>query len=204
MWYLLCDSLLSVPSSSRFKSPQYKWGCLGVSWCIYFVLATTAFLGRSILPVCVLFLPVLVIDTFCCLSVLKTLQKPPPRDIEMVEKEKKRKKEKGEEKRMFSGVMSPGERKEKGAKKVERGGKGEMNSMKRKAFTTIAIIQLVLTLNYLPYVITMPLEGRVPAQTMLCQYVAIAMAAAVTCSYLQPLLYLHRLRRLPCMTPQTK
>lgn len=131
MWYLLCDSLLSVPSSSRFKSPQYKWGCLGVSWCIYFVLATTAFLGRSIVPVCVLFLPVLVIDTFCCLSVLKTLQKPPPRDIEMVEKEKKKKKEKGEEKRMCSGVMSPGERKEKGAKKVERGGKGEMNSMKR-------------------------------------------------------------------------
>lgn len=159
------------------------------------------------MPVCVLFLPVLVIDTFCCLSVLKTLQKPPPRDIEMVEKEKKKrkkKKEKGEEKQTCGRVMSPGERKEKGAKKVKRGGKGEMNSMKRKAFTTIAIIQLVLMLNYLPYVITMLLEGRVPAQTMLCQYVAIAMAAAVTCSYLQPLLYLHRLRRLPCMMPQTK
>ena len=120
------------------------------------------------------------------------------------EKEKKEKKKKKKEKQMCSGVMSPGERNEKGAKKVEKGGKGEMNSMKRKAFTTITIIQVVLMLNYLPYIITMPLEGRVPAQTMLCQYVAIAMAAAVTCSYLQPLLYLHRLRRLPCMTPQTK
>ncbi len=86
--------------------------------------------------------------------------------------------------------------------KVERRGKGEINSMKKKAFVTIVVIQAVLILNYLPFIITLPMDGLVPARTLKCQYVAMALAAAAGCSYLQPLLYLHRLDRLPCTAPQ--
>lgn len=87
-------------------------------------------------------------------------------------------------------------------KQVERSKqrvKGEMNIMKRKAFFTILIIQAVLTLNYLPYIIILPMNGRVPELTLVCQYVKMSVAAASSCSYLQPLLYLHRLGKLPCV-----
>eukprot|EP00064_Thunnus_orientalis_P016358 superscaffoldBa00003227_g16422 len=66
----------------------------------------------------------------------------------------------------------------------------------RKAFITITIIQAVLTLNYLPFIIILPLDGLLPARALKCQYQAMALAAAASCSYLQPLLYLYRLGRL--------
>lgn len=86
--------------------------------------------------------------------------------------------------------------------KVERRGRGEINSMKKKAFINITIIQAVFIINYLPFIITLPMDGLVPACTLKCQYVAMAVAAAASCGCLQPLLYLFRLGRLPCTTPQ--
>ncbi|KAK5848530.1 hypothetical protein PBY51_006136 [Eleginops maclovinus] len=139
----------------KIKACGYKWPCLVVCWCIYIILASAAIVQRSIFTLCLVFLPALLIDTFCTLSVLRELKKPPP-----------------------------GDRK--------------MNSMKKKAFVTFVIIQAVLYLNYLPLIITMAMEGKVSAVVMKCQYRAPGLAAAVSCSYLQPLFYLHRLGRLPC------
>lgn len=213
MRYLMCDSILSIPPPSlpsRFKKHKYRWGCLGVSWCIYAVMSSTT--KRSSLSVCILFLPVLFVDTFCCLSVLKALKKTPPGDEVMVERRKEgQEKRETHQNRIQVVRMEEGQQQSRGkeggkeekVKTVERSkprGKGEMSSMKKKAFTTIAIIQAVLTLNYLPFIITLPMEAHVPDQTMKCQYIAMALSAAASCSYLQPVLYLHRLGRLPCMS----
>lgn len=192
----MCDSPLYSLLPSRFKARRYRWGCLGVSWCIYFIMASVFLIERTATTVCVVFLPVLVIDTFCSLSVLKTLKKPPPGGREVTEKKRK-----GLAVRMEEGEQRKEGKREQKVKKV--GGKGEMNSMKKKAFITIAIIQAVLTLNYLPIIITLPMDGFVPARTLKCQYWPMGVAAAASCSYVQPLLYLHRLGRLPCtMTSQ--
>lgn len=86
---------------------------------------------------------------------------------------------------------------EEGRKEEKKVRRSDMNSMKKKAFTTIAIIQAVLMLNYLPLIITLPMDGRVPARTLKCQYLTMALAASCSCSYLQPLLYLYRLGSLP-------
>ncbi len=95
-------------------------------------------------------------------------------------------------------------RKEEKGEKTERSEprvRLQMNSMKKKAFITIVVIQAVLALNYLPFITTVFIGRLLPARTLKCQYVAMSVASAVSCSYLQPLLYLHRLGRLPCMTP---
>nr|XP_046237584.1 uncharacterized protein LOC124055033 [Scatophagus argus] len=191
----------------RFNARQYRWRCLGISWCVYVLMASHALFERTYASMCVLFLPVLLIDTFCCLSILKTLRKKPPGDTMM--KEMKRKKKKREEKRETHKNNSEEgkqehkeDRKEENERKVERSelrGKRELNLMKKKAFFNIAVIQAVLTLNYLPLIITLPMEGLVSAQTLKCDFMALAFAAAASCSYLQPLLHLHKLGRLPCM-----
>ena len=153
-------------------------------------MSTSVIIERSVITLCVVFLPVLVIDTFCSLSVLKTLKNPPPGDREMEEKKK------AEGRNTPKNGSGAGRMEEVG--RSEPRGKAEMNSMKKKAFVTIVIIQAVLTLNYLPIIITLPMHGRVPERTLKCQYLAMSLGAANSCSYLQPLLYLHRLGRLTC------
>ncbi|TNN85248.1 hypothetical protein EYF80_004598 [Liparis tanakae] len=182
----------------RFKAPQYRWGSVGVSWCIYITMTSWTISGGSVVTLAMVYIPVLVINTFCSLSILKTLKKPPPGDTGVM-KSRGVKVEDGGAKQSR---MNEGGSEEEGKKvgKSKPRGKGVMNSMKKKAFITIVIIQAVLTLSYLPMIITAPM--RFPARTMLCQYVAMALAAAQSCSYLQPLLYLHRLGRLPCMLSQ--
>lgn len=69
------DSLLAISLPSRFKVHKYKWGYLAVSWCIQIIMSSASLVQRSAVTVCVVFLPVLAIDTFCSLSVLKTLKK---------------------------------------------------------------------------------------------------------------------------------
>lgn len=186
----------------RIKALHYRWGCLGVLWCIYILMAPSALGKHSISTVCGVFLPVLAIDTFCSLSVLKTLRKTPPGDRQMVQEKKKKKKGDGKkvEKRETHSTKSSRNEEKVKEKRSRTRGKGKMNSTKRKSFITIAIIQAVLTLNYLPIIITLPLDGLVPARALKCQYLAMALAAAASCSYLQPLLYLYRLGRLPCLT----
>ncbi|KAL3046570.1 hypothetical protein OYC64_004537 [Pagothenia borchgrevinki] len=167
----------------RIKQRGYRWPCLGVCWCIYIILAISSIVQRSIFTMCLVFLPTFIIDTFCTLYVLRELKKTPPSSqvVRMEEREEGR----AEEKEKEVGGSKPRE-------------KGKMNSMKKKAFVTFVIIQAVVSLNYLPLIITMTMEGRFSAVVMKCQYRASGLAAAASCSYLQPLLYLHRLGRLPC------
>lgn len=58
--------------------------------------------------------------------------------------------------------MNEGGSEEEGKKvgKSKPKGRGVMNSMKKKAFITIVIIQAVLTLSYLPMIITAPVTSR--------------------------------------------
>lgn len=193
---------------------------MGVLWSITMVMATIGLTGRSPIAIAMVFLPVLAIGTFCSLSVLKTLKRPPPGDKKMgeekeedtekvqkqardeAEKRKTHKWERSQQEIAEEGEQEKSCRKEEKAKKEVRNKRrreGKMNSMKRKAFITIVIIQVVLTLNYFPFIITLPLNEIVSQRTLKCQYVATGLAAAASCSYLQPLLYLHRLGRLPCL-----
>ncbi|GLD70069.1 uncharacterized protein AKAME5_002138600 [Lates japonicus] len=195
----------------RYKAGWYRWGCLGVLWCIYIPMASSAIYEHSSSTISVVFLPVLIIGTFCSMSVLKTLRKPPPGDRQMAEREKKGREKRKAHKNGRHVVSVEREEQERSSKKEEKvkgvrrnkpRGKAETNSMKRKAFVIIAVIQAVLTLNYLPMIICVFLEGRVPARVLKCQYLALGLAAAVSCSYLQPLLYLHKLGRLSFMKSQ--
>lgn len=183
---------------SRFKGSKYRWGCLGVSWCIYILMASISAFKATIVAVVSVLLPVLAIDAFCSLSVLKTLKKPPPGDREMVQEKKKRKK------RKEGDIEEVEKRSADGSEKKERvmWGKGEKNCMKRKAFITIAFIQVVLTFNYLPFIIIMVLFMLISFHSVKCQCLPVALAAACSFSYLQPVLYLHKLGKLPGMKSQ--
>lgn len=97
-----------------------------------------------------------------------------------------------------------GEREEKRerAANSESKGKKDSCSMKKKALVTIVIIQIVLTLNYVPFMIALALEGKLPHYIYKCEIAALALAAASCCTYLQPLLYLKKLGKLPFMKPR--
>lgn len=170
----------------RLKRPQFKWGCLVFVWCIYVLLATLSFLlGRSY-SVCSLFIPILTIDTLCTRSILKSLQKPPPGVNNMTSKTTKVKKKRNP--------------RTEGAENEERVkvNKGDRTCMKKKALVTVVIIQAVLTLNYTPFILTLIIDILVSVHTVKCQLLGLSLAAATCLSYMQPLLYLHRLGRLPC------
>lgn len=175
----------------RFKAPKYKWGCFGFSWCLSVTIASVVLSSERSYLMSLVFLPILITDTFCCFSVLKSLQKPPPGDKNMMERKKKKKKE--EEKR-----KSPVVQKEEGTggERAESG-RGESRSMK-KAIINIVFIQVVLSFNYAPLIITVFLHTVIPAHTLKCQILPMSLAAAICCSYLQPLFYLHRLGFLTC------
>lgn len=146
---------------------------------------------------CALFPFVLVADTFCCLSILKTLKKPPPGDKTMMVKAK------GNKLKNMSRELHEDtkERRERAACSKSKG-KQENQSLKKKALVTIVIIQFVLTLNYVPFIIAMFLERHLPPYTQKCQVVPLALAAASSCTYLQPLLYLKSLGKLPFTKPR--
>lgn len=177
---------------------------MGVAWCIYIFLASAALYQHNFDTLLVLFLPVLVIDTFCCLSILKTLQKPPPGHRKVKKKEVKKNESRVVRTEEATRDQSGGEKdgKEEKGGKAETQGRGERNAMKKRAFITIVIIQAVLTFNYTPFIIILPMQGVVPDVTLKCQSMPVALAAATCFSYLQPLLHLHRLGRLPCMAPR--
>lgn len=80
-------------------------------------------------------------------------------------------------------------------------GRRERSSVKKQAFKIIVIIQAVLTLNYTPFILLLFLDRLVPTWTLKCHILALALAAASSCTYLQPLLYLQRLYGLRCMRP---
>lgn len=153
-------------------------------------------LKRTSSSVCALFPPILAIDTFCCLSVLKTLQKPPPGDRNMMEKKKT------EGRRADGGAEEEKEEKGKKAERSKSRGKGKGYCQNRRAFNIIVINQAVLTLNYIPFMISMVVGTEVTRYIQKCEFVTLGLAAAICGTYMQPLLYLQRLGRLPCMRPR--
>lgn len=172
-------------SLHRLKRPKYKWGSLAFIWSIYFFLTTLGLYSQSMYLLCIGLIPILIIDTFCTGAILRSLRKPPPGDNNMRCKTKKVK--------------------EKRTPKIKVGGKEERaearkgdSVCKKKAFVTLAVIQAMLMLNYTPFIITLMLMGVLPRYTIKCQLLGISLSAANCLSYMQPLLYLHRLGRLPC------
>lgn len=170
----------------RLKGSKYKWGCLAFIWSIYILMATLGLHSHTRYILCMGFIPVLIIDTFCTRSILKSLRKPPPGDNNMRYKAKKVK-----EKRIPK--MKGGEKQERA--EARRGD----STCKKKAFVTVAIVQAVLMLNYTPFILTLLLVRALPDHTVKCQLAAMALAAAACLSYMQPLLYLHKLGRLPSL-----
>lgn len=168
-WQFVSDSYFFCPST-RCRARRYRLSFLIASWCIYILIILVEMHGCSKLVVFSVFLFVLVVNTSCSIAVLKTLSRPAPGDGEMTEKD--------------------------GKIKTYRG-KRENNSLKRRAFNTIIIIQTVLFLNYLPTVLCFPLIGLLSPFTFKCQCLSVALAASVSCGYLQPLLRLHKLGWLP-------
>lgn len=169
----------------RLKRLQFKWGCLVFVWCIYVLLATLSFwLGKSYSAYSLL-IPILAIDTLCSRSILKSLRKPPPGVNNMMSKTTKVKKKR-----------KP--RTEGGEKEERVKEKGDRTCIKKKALVTVVIIQAMLTLNYTPYILTLMIDKWVLGHTVKCHLLGLSLAAATCFSYMQPLLYLHRLGRLPC------
>lgn len=187
----------SYSLSFRYKANKYKWVCLAISWCIFIIVAGLATFGSTPSVRCALFPFVLAADTFCCLSILKALKKPPPGDRTLVLKAKINK-----SKNSSAEVQKDMEERRGGAASSESKRKQENNSLKKKALITIVIIQFVLTLNYVPFIITMSLETKLPSHTLKCQLTPLALSAAYSCTYLQPLLYLKSLGKLPCKKPK--
>ncbi|XP_067104306.1 somatostatin receptor type 5-like [Osmerus mordax] len=72
------------------------------------------------------------------------------------------------------------------------------NSMKTKAFRIILIILLTMMVNYLPTILIIPLIDFLPnPQYKLATTVTFSMIVAT--GFVQPLLYLHRAGKLPCV-----
>ncbi|KAG7497136.1 hypothetical protein JOB18_032365 [Solea senegalensis] len=156
----------------RYKEGCYRGSSMAVIWCIYILTAVCDVFSSVTTLVWVLFVCVFIVNTWLSMATLKALKKPPPGDRVMAEMDKK------------------GEHKGKTSKSR---GKGGTDSKKRRAFITIAIIQAVLTLNYLPSVMCVPLKLVVSPRVFSCQYMPLVVAASTSCGYLEPLLHLHRL-----------
>lgn len=169
----------------RLKGPKYKWGCLAFIWSIYILMASLGFHLHSHYILCIVLIPVLIIDSFCTRSILKSLRQPPPGDTNM-----RRRTTEVKEKR--TPKMKGGE---KGKRAEARRGD---NAVKKKAFVTVAVVQAMLMINYTPFIFTLMLWGVLPDHTAKCQLLGMALSAAAGLSYMQPLFYLHRLGRLPC------
>ncbi|XP_077400834.1 uncharacterized protein LOC144035193 isoform X2 [Vanacampus margaritifer] len=145
----------------RFKALKYKWRALVIMLCLGTCISASAVFQQSIVAICLIFPPVLAVDTYCCVAVLKALRKSPP-----------------------------GEREEVGKEKSHAVGNTELHGIKRKAFITILVIQVTHVVNYVPLIVTIPMYGRVPARVLKCQYMPLGFAAVISCGYLHPLFYL--------------
>ncbi|XP_061769678.1 uncharacterized protein LOC133560778 isoform X2 [Nerophis ophidion] len=169
----------------RFRALKYRWRALAVASCLYVILSLFVFKRGSILLVYFIFLPVLAVDTFCSVAVLRVLKQTPPGDNPKAH---------GKEKESWQGNVGV---------KTPAGGvagrgreprkNGEMHSIKKKAFITIFAIQVVLTINYLPYIFAVILRRQFPAGVVKCQFNPLSLAASISVSYLQPLIYLYNL-----------
>ncbi|XP_071392758.1 C-C chemokine receptor type 8-like [Centroberyx affinis] len=88
----------------------------------------------------------------------------------------------------------PGE----GARERDREGGGVGDGMKRKAFRIISIVMMSALLNYLSFVVVLPLRGYFRKGKF---YFVLSISASVSTMtrFVQPLLFLHRVGKLPCV-----
>lgn len=129
-----------------------------------------------------MYVPIFIIDTFCTRSVLRSLRKPPPGDRNVAGKKEKR------------APWTEGGEKEERAE----GKGGDQARMKKRVCVTVVIIQAMFTVNYMPFILLLMLDSVIPTHTIKCELVGFCLSAAIGFSYMQPVLYLHRLGRLPC------
>lgn len=70
--------------------------------------------------------------------------------------------------------------------------------VKRRALTTVLIIQTTLAFNYLPTIALAPLSSRLTVWEKCCQLFPVTVCLSTFGSFIQPLVYLSRAGRLPC------
>jgi hypothetical protein len=87
--------------------------------------------------------------------------------------------------------------KQPGPGEGERGRDGT-NNMKMRAFKIILIIMVSMMINYLPWVMVFPFIGILDlGQFLYATYICLFIS--VVSGFVQPLLYLHRAGKLPCI-----
>jgi hypothetical protein len=64
----------------KYKPPRYRVGCCGVVWLLVLVFGVINYKILSVYNNLGIFLPVLSMDLFCSLSILRVLKKPGPGD----------------------------------------------------------------------------------------------------------------------------
>ncbi|KAL4630224.1 galanin receptor type 1-like [Arapaima gigas] len=74
----------------------------------------------------------------------------------------------------------------------------QLNLMKRSAFRTVLVIQVMMVVNYLPVLIVTPLEKFFSNRKCYCQWFYFALSLLACGSFLHPFLYLSRYKKLPC------
>ena len=144
----------------RYKPLRYRLACCGLVWIVIILFsACYAFINSSLSLLrvfLVLYLVVLLVHLFCCLSVLRALKRPGP-------------------------------------------GEGERGSdIKRRAFKIILLILIAMLVMYLPFIMTLLVQDVLCVG---CFYFALNICVSITtvCGGIQPLLYLYRVGKCPCL-----
>ncbi|XP_068605959.1 G-protein coupled receptor 183-like [Brachionichthys hirsutus] len=87
------------------------------------------------------------------------------------------------------------------ALKRSRGaGKDEMHPLKKKAFKTVLYILFIIVFNYLPPVALFPFEEYYTPDVFRCYVQPVGFAFLNVSSTIQPLVYLVRLEKAPCLS----
>jgi hypothetical protein len=145
----------------KYKPLRYRVGITGLVWLVVigFCLSTMfmGFFAPYFRLAMSAYIVILLVMSFCCLSVLWALKRPRPGD---------------------------------GEKEVT-------NNMKMRAFKIILINLIVLVMNYLPMLLVAALYGHLGSR--LHQALIVSLTVAVVTGFMQPLLYLHRAGKLPCI-----
>ncbi|CAJ1048284.1 hydroxycarboxylic acid receptor 3-like [Xyrichtys novacula] len=77
-------------------------------------------------------------------------------------------------------------------------GKEQVDPTKKRAFITVLVLQVMMVLNYLPMVLTVPLRGQISRHAYMCQLIPASLSFSVFGSFIQPLMYLMRRGTLRC------
>ncbi|XP_023677568.1 G-protein coupled receptor 4-like [Paramormyrops kingsleyae] len=81
-----------------------------------------------------------------------------------------------------------------------RAGRDEMHPMKKKAFKMVLSILAIIIFNYLPPVALFPFQDSYNPDVFRCYVQPVGFAFVNISSSMQPLIYLSRLEKLPCIS----